>query len=67
MLLHEHVTTKSEARKVFLHYKTYSERQNKRNSTKPLHSGHLQTTDTGRLSQAVRYIEVPLYSKFGKM
>ena len=53
----EHVTTKSEARNVFLRYKTYSVRQNKQNSREPLHSGHLQTTDTKRLSQAVRYME----------
>ena len=56
----EDVTTKSEAREVFLHYKTYTVRQNKRNSRKPLHSGHLQITDIGRSSQAVRYMEVPL-------
>ena len=56
----EDVITKSEAREVFLHYKTYSVRQNKQNSRKPLCSGHLQTTDTGRSSQTVRYMEVPL-------
>ena len=44
----EDLITKSEAREGLLHYKTYSVRQNKRNSRKPLHSGHLQTTDTGR-------------------
>ena len=59
----EDVITKSEAREVVLHYKTYSARQNKRNSRKPLYSGHLQTTDTGRSPQAVRYMEVPLYIK----
>ena len=57
----EYVITKSKARELFLHHKTYKVRQNKRNSRKPLYSGHLQTTDTGRLSQAVRYIKVPLY------
>ena len=58
----EDVITKSKARKLFLHYKTYTVRQNRRNSIrKPLYSGHLQTTDTGRSSQAVRYLEVPLY------
>ena len=58
----EDFITKSNARELFLHYKTYKVRQNKRNSRKPLYSGHLQTTDTGRLSQAVHYMEVPLYS-----
>ena len=57
----EDVVTKSKARELFLHYKTYTVRQNRRNSRKPLYSGHLQTTDTGRSSQAVRYMEVPLY------
>ena len=57
----EEVITKSEARKVFLHYKTYSARQNKRNGRKPLYNGHLQITDTGRSSQAVCYMEVSLY------
>ena len=57
----EDLITKSEAREGALHYKTYSIGQNKRSSRKPLHSGHLQTTNTGRLSQAVRYMEVPLY------
>ena len=57
----EDVIIKSEAKEVFLHYKTYSVRQNKRNSRQPLHCGHLQTTNTGRSSQAVRYIEAPLY------
>ena len=45
----EEVITKSEAMDV-LHNKTYSVRQNKRNNSKPLYSGHLQTTDTGRSS-----------------
>ena len=57
----EDVITKSKARELFLHYKTHKVHQNKRNSRKPLYSGHLQTTDTGRLSQAVRYMEIPLY------
>ena len=33
----------------------------------PLHSGHLQTTDTGRLSQALRYMEAPLYNHISKI
>ena len=57
----EDLITKSEAREGVLRYKTYTVRQNKRSSRKPLYSGHLQTTDTGRSSQAVRYMEVPLY------
>ena len=57
----EHIMIKSEAREVFLHYKTYTVRQNKRNSKEPLHCGHLQTTDTARSSKAVRYMEAPLY------
>ena len=57
----EDVITKSKARELFLHYKTHKVRQNKRNNRKPLYSGHLQTTNTERLSQAVRYMEVPLY------
>ena len=61
----EDVIINSEAREVFLHYKTYTVRQNKRNSREPLHCGHLQTTDTGRLSQAVRYMEAPLYIEAG--
>ena len=60
----EDLTTKLEAREGALHYKTYSIGQNKRSSRKPLHSGHLQITDTGRLSQAVRYMEVPLYVQY---
>ena len=62
----EDVITKSEARERVLHYKTYTVRQNKRSSRKPLHSGHLQTTETGRSSQAVRYMEVPLYFLLAK-
>ena len=59
----EDVIIKSKARELFLHYKTYYKAcQNKQNSRKPLYSGHLQTTDTRRSSQAVRYMEVPLYS-----
>ena len=50
----EHVITKSEAREVVLHLKICTVRQNKRNCRKPLHSGHLKTTDTGRSSEAVR-------------
>ena len=57
----EDFIAKSKARELFLHYKIYKVRQDKRNSGKPLYSGHLQTTDTGRLSQAVHYMEVPLY------
>ena len=57
----EDVIIKSKARELFLHYKTYKVRQNKQNSRKPLYSGHLQTMDTRRSSQAVRYMEVPLY------
>ena len=49
----EYVLTVSEA-----HHKTYTVRQNKGNSMKPLYSGHLHTTDTGGSSQAVRYMEV---------
>ena len=52
----EEIVTKSEAREVFLHYKTYTVRQNKRNST--------FSYDTGRSSQAVRYMEDPLYSRY---
>ena len=37
----EYVITKSKARELFLHHKTYKVRQNKRNSRKPLYSGHL--------------------------
>ena len=57
----ECVITESEAREVFSHYKTYTVRQNKGNSMKPLYSGYLQKTDTGGSSQAVRYMEVSLY------
>ena len=57
----EDFITKSKARELFLHYKTYKVRQNKRNSRKPMYSEHLQTTDTGRLSQAVHYMKVALY------
>ena len=60
----EDLITKSEVREGVLYYKTYTVRQNKRSSRKPLYSGHLQTTDTGRSSQAVRYMEVPLYYSF---
>ena len=58
----EDLITKSKAREGVLHYKTCTVRQNKRSSEKPLNSGHLQTTDTGRSSQAARYMEVPLYT-----
>ena len=54
----EDVKTKSEATEVVLHNKTYIVCQNKQNSRKPLYSGHLQTTDAGRSSQANRFIEV---------
>ena len=57
----EDFIAKSEAREMFLHYDTYTVHQIKRSSRKPLYCGHLQTTDTGRSSQAVRYMEVPLY------
>ena len=57
----EDLITTSEVREVVLYYKTYTVHQSKRSSRKPLHSGHLQTTDTGRSSQAVHYMEVPLY------
>ena len=57
----EDVIIKSKARELFLHYKTYKVCQNKQNSRKPLYSGHLQKTDTRHSSQAVRYMEVPLY------
>ena len=53
------VITKSKARELFLHYKTYTVRQNKPNHRKPLYNGHLETTETGRSSQAVCYMEVP--------
>ena len=56
----EDVIIKSKARELLLPYKTYKVCQNKKNSRKPLYSGHLQTTDTRRSSQAVRYMEVPL-------
>ena len=58
------VITKSKARELFLHYKTYTVRQNKPNYRKPLYNGHLETTETGRSSQAVCYMEVPLYLEF---
>ena len=57
----EDVIIKSKARELFLHYKTYKVCQNKQNSRTPLYRGHLQTTDTRRSSQAVRYMEVSLY------
>ena len=61
----EDVIIKSKARELFLHYKTlYKVCQNKQNSRKPLYSGHLQKTDTRHSSQAVRYMEVPLYFLF---
>ena len=56
----EDLITKSEAREGVLHYKTYTVRQNKRTSREPLYSGHLQTTDTGRSSHTVCFMEVPL-------